>query len=101
MQGPGLRQTRAILMIIQCPNCRFSGRIPSYAVDSPYNATCPKCRVRFELHALLAERDVGMLAESELDSGPGSSSYELKAINENFEQPQTAADRHDPWKDDQ
>ncbi len=87
-------------MIIQCPNCQFSGRIPSYAVDSPYNATCPRCRFRFELHALLADPVVGMLAESELDSGPGSSSYELKAITENLEQPQPEANRRDPWGDD-
>jgi hypothetical protein len=88
-------------MIIQCPNCRFSGRIPSYAVDSPYNATCPRCRFRFELHALLADPAVGMLAEVELDAGPGSSSYELKAITGDLEQPQTTADRRDPWGDDQ
>src|SRR5271166_2464463 len=90
----------AVLMIIQCPNCRFSGRIPSYAVDSPYNATCPRCRFRFELSALLADRLVGMLAESELGSEPGSSSYELKAITEDFEQPQPAAERRDPWRVD-
>jgi len=88
-------------MIIQCPNCRFSGRVPSSAVDSPHIARCPKCRFRFELNALLAGMDVGMLAESELDSGPGSSSYELKAITEDLEQPQPAADRLDPWGHDQ
>src|SRR5208337_3477513 len=37
---------------------------------------------------------------SELDSGPGSSSYELKAITEDLEQPQPAADRRDPWGHD-
>jgi len=87
-------------MIIQCPNCRFSGRIPSYAMDSPYNATCPRCRFRFELHALLADPAVAMLAESELDTGPGSSSYELKAITEDLEQPQPPVNRRDPWGDD-
>src|SRR5208282_6798030 len=101
MPRSGLRQKRAIPMIIQCPNCQFSGRIPSYAVDSPYNATCPRCRFRFELHALLANPVVAMLAESEQDSGPGSSSYELKAITEDLEQPQPAADRRDPWGHDQ
>src|SRR5271157_2721045 len=101
MLESGLRQTRAILMIIQCPNCRFSGRIPSYAMDSRYNATCPRCRFRFELHALLADRDVGMLAESELDSGPGSSSYELKAITEDLEPPQPRVNLRDPWGDDE
>jgi len=88
-------------MIIQCPSCRFSGRIPSSAVDSPHSARCPKCRFRFELNALFADPVVGMLSESELDRGPGSSSYELKAITEDLEQPQPAADRHDPWGDEQ
>src|SRR5271157_2145984 len=100
MQEPGVRQAKAILMIIQCPNCQFSGRIPSYAVAGPHIARCPRCRFRFELNALLADRDVGMLAEPEPDSGPGSSSYELKAITEDLEQPQPVADRRDPWGDD-
>ena len=81
-------------MIIQCPNCRFSGRIPSYAVDSPHNARCPKCRFRFEL---LADSVVGMLAESELDTDPSSSSYELKAITETH----SVADSRDPWENDE
>ncbi len=98
MQQPGLWSIRAILMIIQCPNCQFSGRIPSHAVDRPHIAKCPKCRFRFELHALLADPIVEMLAEP--DSGPGSSSYELKAISEDFEQPHPAADQADPWGDD-
>ena len=49
---------------------------------------------------LLADPVVGMLAESEPDSGPGSSSYELKAITEDLEQPHPAADHRDPWGDD-
>ena len=81
-------------MIIQCPNCRFSGRIPSHAVDSPHIARCPKCRFRFELLALLADPDVGMLAESESVTGPGSSSYELKAITETH----SVAESRDPWE---
>ena len=86
-----------MLMIIQCPNCRFSGRIPSHAVDSPHIARCPKCRFRFELLALLAGSDVGMLAESESVTGPGSSSYELKAITETH----SVADGRDPWENDE
>ena len=97
MQGPGLRQTRAILMIIQCPNCRFSGRIPSYAVDSPHIARCPRCRFRFELLELLAGPDVGLLAESKSVTDPGSSSYELKAITETH----SVADSRDPWEYDE
>ena len=81
-------------MFIQCPNCRFSGRIPSYALDRPHNARCPKCRFRFEL---LADSVVGMLAESELDTDPSSSSYELKAITETH----SVADSRDPWENDE
>ncbi len=81
-------------MIIQCPNCRFSGRIPSHALDSPHIARCPRCRFRFELLALLAGPDVGMLAESNSVTGPGSSSYELKAITETH----SVADSRDPWE---
>ncbi len=66
-------------MIIQCPSCRFSGRIPSYALDSPHVAKCPKCHYRFEL---LGEPAIGMHAQPELHTDPGSSSYELKAITE-------------------
>lgn len=88
-------------MIIKCPNCLFSGRVPSYAVDSPYNARCPRCRFRFELHTLLADLDVRMLAESEPHSGPGSSSYELKAITDDLGQSDPAANRPDLWGDEQ
>ena len=84
-------------MIIQCPNCRFSGRVPSYAVDSPHIARCPKCRFRFELLAILADPDVGMLAESESVTGPGSSSYELRGITETH----SMADSRDPWENNE
>ena len=46
---------------------------------------------------LLADPDVGMLAESELDTDPGSSSYELKAITETH----SVADSRDPWENDE
>ena len=88
-------------MIIKCPNCQFSGRIPSYAVDSPHAARCPRCRFRFELHAHLADPDVVLLVESEPDDGPGSSSYELKAITDGLGRTDPAADRRDPWGDNQ
>jgi hypothetical protein len=101
MRLPETRHSRAIIMIIQCPNCQFAGRIPGYAVDSPYNARCPRCRFRFELHALLADPDVGMHAESEPHGGPGSSSYELKAITDDLAQPDPATSHSDPWGDEQ
>jgi len=94
-------KSRAIVMIIQCPNCRFSGRIPGYAVDSPHNARCPRCRFRFDLQALLADSVLGMVAESGPEPGPGSSSYELKAITEENGHAPPAADTHDPWQGDE
>src|SRR6516165_1522538 len=88
-------------MIIQCPNCQFAGRIPGYAVDSPYNARCPRCRFRFELQAHLAYPDHEMLAGSEHQGGPGSSSYELKAITDDFAQSDPVTNHPDPWDDEQ
>jgi hypothetical protein len=87
-------------MIIQCPNCQFEGRIPRYAVNSRYNAKCPRCRFRFELHARHAELDIGMLAESEPHDGPGSSSYELKAITDDLALTDPLTNHSDPWGDE-
>ena len=79
-------------MIIKCPNCGFSGRIPSYALGSPHSARCPKCAFRFELRAHSLQPVPGMIAievggNYSLDapgSDPNSSAYELKAITEDF-----------------
>src|SRR4051794_39887150 len=97
-------------MIIECPKCQFSGRIPSYALDSPYNARCPRCRFRFELHTLLASTPDEALDDpgieglgTELGDGqagdPGASAYELKAITEDFSAEPSAPEDLD-WRGD-
>ena len=94
-------------MIIQCPSCGFSGRVPSYALGSPHNAKCPKCSFRFELRALLLEPELGMPAieggpslSLEAQGGdPGSSVYELKAITEDFGTASEWDSSEDPWED--
>src|SRR5262249_6134890 len=94
-------------MIIQCPNCGYSGRIPSYALGTPHNAKCPKCRFRFELGSLLLEP---MLEKpgSQLNPGlsldapigdPGSSAYELKAITDDFGPDGEWDSAEDRWED--
>ncbi len=88
-------------MIIKCPNCEFSGRIPSHAVDSPHNATCPRCRFRFELHSLFSEQGTAILARPELEIDPGSSAYELKAITEDFGELAPAGAHPEPWDKDE
>ncbi|MFO0891950.1 MAG: hypothetical protein U0790_22800 [Isosphaeraceae bacterium] len=82
-------------MIIQCPKCGFSGRIPDYAIAGPHNARCPQCRYRFELGSYLADLsadDGGLRSLGELNGAgrnghgdPASSSYELKAISDDFQ----------------
>ncbi len=79
-------------MMIQCPNCGFSGRVPDYAVGSPHNARCPRCRFRFELGSYIpqfpiaeitSDRSSQLQASSHVRNGdPGSSSYELRAISD-------------------
>jgi len=94
-------------MIIQCPNCDFSGRIPSYALGSPHNAKCPKCLFRFELRARLLEQELGMpvseggldVPRAALESDPSSSAYELKAITEDFGTESEWDSPEDLWDD--
>jgi predicted Zn finger-like uncharacterized protein len=82
-------------MFIQCPNCRFSGRIPDHALGSGQSARCPKCRFRFELRLVHYLPAVGAPFDSSFDGSgaddgtaiegdAGSSSYELKAITDDF-----------------
>ncbi len=85
-------------MIIKCPNCQFSGRIPDHALASPHNATCPRCRYRFELHALGGDAENRMFAATDAENGPGSSSYELKAITEDIGH--TDEDADERWDND-
>jgi hypothetical protein len=97
-------------MIIQCPNCGFSGRIPKYAVAVPHHARCLRCRHQFELSSLLPGKPQEDLpvpspeaaaGESDTAHGgdPGSSSYELKAITEDLATATEASEGGDPWGD--
>ena len=78
-------------MIIQCPDCGFSGRIPHSALGRSHHATCPKCRNKFTLRTPAGAADPGGPrafppfdnAESAADD-PGSSSYELRAITDDI-----------------
>jgi hypothetical protein len=74
-------------MIIQCPGCGYSGRIPGSALGGSHFATCPKCRYRFALRASILTASLshehGFSAQAEAEHArddAGSSSYELRAI---------------------
>lgn len=74
-------------MTIQCPECGFSGRIPSSARGHSHLATCPKCRYQFALRASLLTARLGHGRSSRTptqaddgESDPSSSSYELPAL---------------------
>lgn len=75
-------------MIIECPQCGFSGRVPDHATLVPHQARCPKCRYRFDI----GDPDVqhpepveAVLADPRHDPArprmdPSDSSYELDPI---------------------
>jgi len=80
-------------MIIQCPSCGFSGRVPGYAATVPHHARCPKCQFRFSIGDRAAQvvdpldgvsrHDLRHdLTRPRLD--PSSSSYEIKALTDDF-----------------
>ena len=75
---------RAMLMIIQCPQCGFSGRIPNSALGRSQLATCPICRCRFSLRASSSTASPAHPRASAAADRPGddpnSSSYELRAM---------------------
>lgn len=78
-------------MIIACPQCGFSGKVPDHAALVPHQARCPKCRCRFDIGDpdVQIPEPVGRtdlrhdLARPRLD--PSDSSYELDPIVDGFE----------------
>ena len=66
-------------MIIQCPKCGFSGRIPSYALDSPHNAKCPHCKFRFELGSLAMDIEAGIAGARTVRNSPARHTAEILA----------------------
>src|SRR4051794_31282790 len=98
----------ATTMIIQCPNCGFSGRIPRYALTVPHLARCLRCRHEFEPGSLVpggthahapappAGADFGPPGPGR-GGDPGSSSYELQAITDELAASVRTVEGDDPW----
>ncbi len=98
-------------MIIECPVCGFTGRVPGYVAAVPHHARCPKCQHRFAIGERVARtpgvieegarRDLRHdLARPRLD--PSSSSYEIEALTDEFDSDdddERASHAHD-WDDD-
>lgn len=78
-------------MIIACPQCGFSGKVPDHAALAPHQARCPKCRCRFDIGdpGVQIPEPAGRadlrhdLTRPRLD--PSDSSYELDPIVDGFE----------------
>jgi hypothetical protein len=106
-----INKSEAINMIIQCPNCGFSGRVPKRAFDMPHQARCKRCHHQFDLSRLVDA--VSAMASPSWISGidgapaahaiadPSSSSYELKAITDDFGLMKEVEDLDDEWPDEQ
>lgn len=80
-------------MIIKCPNCGFSGRVPEHATRAPHQARCPKCHFRFDVGdlSLPIPEPVAAVGQSDLrrDSirsqlDPSDSSYHLDPLADDF-----------------
>ncbi|WP_337177117.1 hypothetical protein [Paludisphaera sp.] len=75
-------------MILDCPHCGYSGRLPDHASPATHRARCPKCRLGFHID------DPRIRALASVDSAgartdPDDSSYELDPI---------VAGPDDPWE---
>ena len=97
-------------MIIECPSCGFSGRVPNYVAAVPHHARCPKCQQRFDLAELVSQAPAAIeegtrhdlrhdLARPRLD--PSSSSYEIEALTDDFDSDdEEHASRSQEWDED-
>jgi hypothetical protein len=96
-------------MIIQCPSCGFSGRVPGYAATAPHHARCPKCQFRFSIADRAAPIVDPLEGAARLDlrhdltrprHDPSTSSYEIKALTDDF--PEDDEDERDEreWDED-
>jgi hypothetical protein len=96
-------------MIIQCPSCGFSGRVPGYAATAPHHARCPKCQFRFSIADRAAPIVDPLDGAARLDlrhdltrprHDPSTSSYEIKALTDDF--PEDDEDERDEreWDED-
>jgi hypothetical protein len=97
-------------MIIECPVCGFSGRVPGYVAAVPHHARCPKCQHRFAIGESVAPSPAAIdegprrdlrhdLTRPRLD--PSSSSYEIEALTDDFDSDDDERGPHrEDWDDD-
>ncbi len=98
-------------MIIQCPNCGFSGRVPKRTFEMPHQARCKRCHHQFDLSrlvdtvsAMASPSWTSAINQAQADhafTDPSSSSYELKAITEDFGLMHEAEGLGDEWPDEE
>jgi len=82
-------------MIIKCPNCAFSGRVPGYVADAPHHARCPKCRFGFDVGDLVAHAPEFSEPPAS-ESSSSNSSYEIETINDVWEDEEEPAPKLSP-----
>jgi hypothetical protein len=104
-------KSEAINMFIQCPNCGFSGKVPKRVFEIPHQARCKRCHHHFDLSRFVDA--LAPVASPARISGMGpahtdhtfadasSSSYELKAIADDFGLIKEAVDLDERWPDDE
>jgi hypothetical protein len=102
-------ESEAINMIIQCPNCGFSGKVPKRAFDIPHQARCKRCHHQFDLSRLVdavtsmaSPSWISRIDQAQADGvfvDASSSSYELKAITDDFGLLKETEDLDDDWPD--
>src|SRR5437588_430261 len=104
-------ESEAISMIIQCPNCGFSGKVPQRALAIPHQARCKRCHHQFDLSPLVDALSpvtspawLSGIDRAEADGAfmdASSSSYELKAITDDFGLSNGAEDLDRRWREEQ
>jgi hypothetical protein len=89
-------------MILECPHCGFSGRLPDHAKPTAHRARCPKCRCGFDIGDFAGDPE----APDSLDRSPlasSDSSYELDPIvagpDDPWDGPWSDGPDGDPWDD--
>jgi hypothetical protein len=101
--------SEAINMIIQCPNCGFSGNVPNRVFEIPHQARCKRCHHRFDLSRLVDAMSpmvspswISVIDPAQAEpafADASSSSYELKAITDDFGLMKESEDTDDQWPD--
>jgi len=104
-------KSEAIIMLIQCPNCGFSGKVPKRAFEVPHQARCKRCHHHFDLSGLVSElapvasrawiSGIDPAQADHVFADASSSSYELKAITDDFGLVKEADGLGDQWHDEE